>query len=291
MSLPKFEYLAPKTLSEACSMLSQHKGEAMAIAGGTDLVTKLRDRALFPKYLIKIKGLPDLDYIRYSEAEGLKIGALAPNQSVANSPPIREKFRFLAEAVGLIGTVQVRNLGTIGGNLCNAAPSADAAPPLTALGAKGKLVSSRGERVVDLEGFFTGPGATVLEADEILAEIQVPNPPPHSGGAYLKIARTAVDIAVVGVAASITLGGDGSCSDAGIVLGAVAPVPLRARKAEAALKGKKLEGTVIEEGARLAAEESRPISDVRGSAEYRKEMVRVLTGRAINEALERARAS
>lgn len=288
MSLPKFEYLTPKTLSEACSMLSEHKGKAIAVAGGTDLLIKLRDKKLFPKYLVKIKDLPDLGYIRYSEADGLKIGALASNQSVASSSLVRERFECLAEAVGLIGTTQIRNLGSIGGNLCNAAPSADAAPPLIALGAKVKLTSPKGDRVVPLDSFFTGPGTTILEADEILTEIQVPNPPPRSGGAYLKLSRTAVDLALVGVAALITQREDGSCSDARVVLGAVAPVPWRAKKAEGALRGRKLEAQVIEEAAQLATEECQPITDVRCSAEYRKEIVRVLTRRAINRALERA---
>ena len=291
MPLPKFEYLAPKTLSEACSLLAQHKGKARLLAGGTDLLVNMKGREFTPQYIIGLKNIKKLDYIKYDKAEGLKIGALATINSIARSKEIQEKFHFLAIAASKMATNQIRNMGTIGGNLCNAAPSADFAPSLLCLGAKAKLVGSKKERVVALEGFFTGPGETVLQSDEILAEIQVPNQAPYSGGAYLKASRTAVDLALVGVAAFITLKSkDGICSDARIALGAVAPTPIRAKKAEEAIKGKKVTASLIEQAAKSASEEARPISDVRSSAYYRTEMVRVLTKRAIRQALEQAKA-
>ena len=285
MALPRFEYLAPQTVAEACSLLSQYGKAAKVIAGGTDLLVAMKERELTPQYLLALKRIADLDYIDYDDIDGLRIGALASTQSIASSAVIQDKFSFLANAAAQIGTPQIRNMGTIGGNLCNAAPSADTAPPLIALGAKVKLTSSKGERTVPLEEFFTGPGETVLQPNELLTEIQVPKPPPGTKGAYLKLfPRGAVDIATVGVAVRLTVGKDGTCSDAKIVLGAVAPTPMRTKRAEALILGRKLEDKIIEEAAQTASEEARPISDVRSSADYRREMVKVLIRRAIIQA-------
>ena len=286
MRLPKFEYLRPKTIQEACSLLSQYGDKARVMAGGTDLLVKMKDRAVTPQYLIGLSGIPNLDYIE-ADAEGLRIGTLATIKSIIDSSAIQERFRLLADTARKMATVQVRNMGTIAGNLCNAAPSADSAPPLICLGAKAKLVGPKGERVIALEEFFTGPGETVLKAGEILTEIQIPNQPAHTGGAYQKNSRVAVDLAVVGVAALVTLEEkDGLCREARITLGAVAPTPIRAKKAEGVIKGKKIEDGLVEEAGRVASEEARPITDVRGSAYHRTEMVRVLTKRAIRQALE-----
>jgi len=282
MSLPRFEYLAAQTVAEACSLLSQYGKAAKVIAGGTDLLVKMKERELTPKYVVSLKGITDLDYIDYDKVKGLRIGALTSNDSIAGSVIIQKRFGLLSEAAAKIGTPQIRNMGTIGGNLCNAAPSADTAPPLIALGARVKLVSPKGERTVPLEEFFTGPGETVLQIDELLTEIQVPKPMPGARGVYLKLfPRGAVDIAAVGVAVLLILGEDGACSDAKIVLGAVAPTPIRVKKAEAIVKGKQYKNEVIEKAAETAAKEARPISDVRCSADYRREMVEVLTRRAL----------
>jgi carbon-monoxide dehydrogenase medium subunit len=280
--LPRFEYLAPQTVAEACSLLSQYGKAAKVMAGGTDLLVRMKEKELVPQYLIGLKGITDLDYIEFNEVDGLRIGALTSNDSVAGSVVIRERFNLLSEAAAKIGTPQIRNLGTIGGNLGNAAPSADTAPPLIALGASVKLVSSKSERTVPLEEFFIGPGETVLQTNELLTEIQVPKPTPGTKGAYLKLfPRGAVDIAAVGVAVLLILGKDGICSDARIVLGAVAPKPMRATRAEAVIRGKQGKNEVIKEVAEAASEEARPISDVRCSADYRREMVKVLTRRAL----------
>ena len=204
--LPRFDHLESKTVEEACSLLSKHKGKAKVIAGGTDLLPAMRNREVTPAYIINVRSIPNLDYIHYTDAEGLKIGALATLYDIESSPIIREKFPMVADAASKIGTPQVRNMGTIGGNLCNAAPSADTAPPLIGLEAKAKINGPNRERVIALEEFFIGPGENALQADEILTEIQIPNPPPHTRGVYLKLpARTMVDLAVVGVAVVVTL--------------------------------------------------------------------------------------
>lgn len=283
--LPRFDHLEPKTVEEACSLLSKYKGKAKVIAGGTDLLPAMRNREVTPAYIINVRSIPNLDYIHYTDAEGLKIGALATLYDIESSPIIREKFPMVADAASKIGTPQVRNMGTIGGNLCNAAPSADTAPPLIGLEAKAKINGPNGERVIALEEFFIGPGENALQADEILTEIQIPNPPPHTRGVYLKLpARTMVDLAVVGVAVVVTLDDkERSSVDAKIVLGAVAPTPVRARQAEDIIKSKAISRELIEKAAEAAAGEAKPISDLRGSASYRKEMVNTLTKRAIRQ--------
>lgn len=283
--LPRFDHLESKTVEEACSLLSKHKGKAKVIAGGTDLLPAMRNREVTPAYIINVRSIPNLDYIHYTDAEGLKIGALATLYDIESSPIIREKFPMVADAAAKIGTPQVRNMGTIGGNLCNAAPSADTAPPLIGLEAKAKINGPNRERVIALEEFFIGPGENALQADEILTEIQIPNPPPHTQGVYLKLpARTMVDLAVVGVAVVVTLADkERSIVDAKIVLGAVAPTPVRARQAEDIIRGKAISRELIEKAAEAAAGEAKPISDLRGSASYRKEMVNTLTKRAIRQ--------
>jgi len=282
--LPKFEYLAPRTMDEALSLLSQYKGRAKVIAGGTDLIPKLRRRELkAPEYIIDLKGIPDFDYIKYNEGSGLTLGALTTIHSVENSPIIRDKFAVLVQAAESMASPQVRNRGTIAGNICNAVPSADAAPALLTLEARLKLVSPKGERTVGIEDFFTGPSKTALTDGEILQEIQLPNLPKSAKGRYLKLTpRRAMDLAIVGVAV-VVIAEDGVCKDVRIALGAVAPTPLRAKKAEAVLKGQGFDAEAMEKAAEVAAGESSPIDDHRASAEYRREMVRVLTRRAIQQ--------
>ena len=204
---------------------------------------------------------------------------------------MKEKYGILAQAAHKLGSHQVRNLATIGGNLCHAAPSAETASPLIALGASVKLRSVGGERSMLLEEFFKGPGKTALQAGEVLTEIQIPNSLPRTAGVYIKHSiRKAMDLAIVGVAVVVTGGeGNGICSDVKIALGAVAPTPIRAKQAEATVRGKKVEDVLIEEAAQIASKEAKPISDVRASAEYREEMVKVLTKRAFTQAWELSR--
>ena len=283
---PKFEYLDARTVEEACSLLSQYGNKAKLIAGGTDLLVSMRRAKIAPVYVINVKAIPNLDYIHH-DGDGLRIGALATLSEIENSPLIRDRFPMIGDSARQIGTPQVRNVGTLGGNLCNAAPSADMAPPLIGLGAKAKLKGPKGERAVALEHFFTGPGETRLQVGEMLIEIQIPHQPPHTQGVYLKLpARTAIDLAVVGVAVVVTLDTKGAnILDTKIVLGAVAPTPIRARQAEDVIRGKAIDEGLTEEAAKIAAEEAKPISDVRGSASYRKEMVEVLTKGAIRQAI------
>ncbi len=286
LKLPKFDHLEAKTIEEACSLLAKYKGKARVIAGGTDLLVSMKGREISPQYIINIKAIPNLDGINYSRKDGLVIGAMTTLAAIESSPIIGERFPILSSAAHQTGSPHIRNIGTIGGNLCNAAPSADMAPSLIGLGAKAKIKGLKGERIVTVEEFFLGPGVSVLKAGEILTEIQVPNPPPHTRGVYLKLpARTAIDIAVVGVAVVVTLDTKGiNIADAKIVLGAVASTPIRARQAEDTIKGKALDDELIQKAAQAAADEAKPISDVRGSASYRKEMVKVLTNRALKQA-------
>lgn len=282
----RFEYLEPESVEGAVSLLSKYGSKAKIIAGGTDLVVQMRNRDIEPEYVIDISRIPGLDYVSFDDGQGLSIGALTSIRTLETSAELQRRYPVIACAAGQLGSVVIRNVGTIGGNLCNAAPSAETAPALIGLSAKAKIVGPGGERVVALEDFFTGPGSTVLQGGELLVEIQVPPVPPSTKGVYLKHSvRSTIDLAIVGVAAIVTLGStDKVCQDIKIVLCAVAPTPMRARKAEEILKGKKIDEALINRAAKVASDEARPISDVRASAEYRKEMVEVLTRRAISEA-------
>ncbi len=279
----RFNYLEPATIKEAVSLLSKYDGKARAIAGGTDLLVLIRGKTIKPEYVVDIGYIPGLDYINYDEKQGLSIGALATIRAIEKSDKLCRIYPVISQAAGLLGSVAIRNVATIGGNLCNAAPSADTAPPLIGLSARARIIGPGGERLVSLEDFFTGPGETVLKAGELLLEIQVPVPPPGTKGVYLKHGRSAVDLATVGVAVVMALESGGVCRDVQIVLGAVAPTPMRAKKAEGVLRGKKVEPALVEEAAQVASGEAQPITDVRASAEYRKEMVKVFTRRAIGQ--------
>jgi carbon-monoxide dehydrogenase medium subunit len=282
--LPKFDYLSPQTIGEALALLARHGKKARLMAGGTDLVPKLKRRSVqVPEYIIDLKGIPGLDYIKYKKGDGLKIGALATINDIEKSAVIREKYNILFQAAESMASPQVRHRGTIAGNICNAVPSADTAPALLALEAKVKLVSKKGERTVDLIDFFKGPSETVLKPDELLAEIEVPDLPPGSRGKYLKLTpRRAMDLAVVGVAVVMIPNGE-TCGDIRIALGAVSPTPVRATTAEEMLRGQKPDAGLIGQAAATAAASCCPINDHRASAEYRTEMVKVLTRQAIND--------
>lgn len=285
----RFEYLEPKTLQKAITFLSLHGDEAKVLAGGTDLLRALKQRTLRPRYLINIKYIPQISRIT-SSPRSLKIGAVATMGSLGSSPLVKQKSLALFEAVHMLGSPQVRNLATIGGNLCNAAPSAETAPILLARDAKAHIMSSKGEMIVPLESFFTGPGQTIMKVGELLTHISVSDAPRRTGESYFKHSpRSSMDIAVVGVAAVITLSSSGNeverCS---IAMGAVAPTPIRARKAESLLVGQIPSEKLISEVSKHAAQEAKPISDIRGSAEYRRDMVSVMTSRALRLALERA---
>lgn len=280
--LPKIEYLAPKTIDEALSMQNENEN-CKFLAGGTDLLIQMKNREKRPSVLIGLKNIPELNFIEYDEANGLRIGALTLLQALANSSVIRDKYNALHNAVSNMASLQVRNLGTIGGNLCNAAPSADTAPPLLVLDAKLKVVDINGDRVVPAQDFFTGPGGTILTSSMLLTEIQIDWPAVFSSSIYLRnTTRNAMDLARASVAAFIKMDSEkGICEDARIALGAVAPVPMRADKAERLLKNTNVTPKLLDEVGLQACQECRPITDVRSTAEYRKEMIRILTRRAV----------
>jgi aerobic carbon-monoxide dehydrogenase medium subunit len=284
--LPKFEYLAPDNLDEVLSFLSFHKGQAVVMAGGTDLIPKLKARKIkSPEYVIDLKNIPGLDYIKYDAADGLAFGPLVTICTIEKSALIMEKYPILCEAAGSMASVQVRNRGTVAGNICNAVPSADTAPALLDLEARLKLVSRKGERIIQIEDFFIGPNQTAMQDDEILTEIQLPVLPSGSRGRYLKLSpRSSMDLAVVGVGV-VALADNGICNEVRISMAAVAPKPIRAKLAELVLRGQKISLDLIEKAAGVAAEESRPIDDHRASAEYRRDMVRVLTKRVLGQTI------
>jgi aerobic carbon-monoxide dehydrogenase medium subunit len=283
-------YLSPRSVEEAISLLSKYGDKAKVISGGTDVLVQMKRDVLLPDVVASLGGIRDLDYIRYDKPKGLMVGALTTIQQLASSPLINSTFAILAQAASMLGTPAVRNQATIGGNLCNAAPSADSAPALIVLGAKAKFVGIDGEKIVPIEGFFVGPGATIMKQHQFLLEIQIPSPLPYSGGVYLKQTRgRGADLAIVGVAAFVVMEGE-RIADIRIALGAVAPTPIRAKQVEAILRGATVNERLLEEAGRVAAEESKPIDDVRSSAEYRKTLVNVLTKRAVAQAIEQAQS-
>ena len=279
LRLPRFDYLAPKTITEACRLLSQYGGIAKIMAGGTDLLVSMRQKKITPSYVVNIKGIPKLDYIHYSQKHGLRIGALATLQSIAASPVIREKFALLKTACNKIGTPQVRNMGTIGGNICNGGPSQDSLPSLLVLGAKLKVVSLQRERIVPVDEFFIGPFHTALDSSELLTEIHIPTPPPRSASCYQWLSKlNEVDETLVGVAVLMTTDSTNNvCRDIKIALCSVAPTPIRATQAEKVLRGQRIESKTIELAARVAAKETSP----RSRSQYRRQMTRILVKRAI----------
>jgi carbon-monoxide dehydrogenase medium subunit len=285
-----FEYFAPKTLQEALTLLDKYRDECKIIAGGQSLLVLMRQRLVAPEYLLDIKGVAELNYIKSDAKEGLRIGALGTHRSIEKSPAMKDGYRVLGEMEHRLASVQTRNWGTIGGNICHGDPAGDPVPVLTALKATLKVANLRGERTMPVEDFTLDFFETALEPHELLTEIQVPVPLPHTGAAYTKFNIIESDVATVGVAVSLTLGsGKGLCEDVRIVLGASAPTPMRAKKAEAVLQGKKITDELLRKAGVVASTEAEPISDIAASAEYRRELLKVLVARVGQEALARAK--
>jgi CO/xanthine dehydrogenase FAD-binding subunit len=274
----EFEYFEPKTVNEAILLLATHGEKAKVLAGGTDLLVQMKMQRLHPEVVINIAKIPALRYL--NEEKGLSIGSLTPFREVEQSPAIRTKYEALAEAARAVSSVQIKNMGTLGGNLCHGSPAADSAPPLIAFGAKVKLVGAKGERIVPLESFFIGPGKTILLPSELLVGIEVPEVRNPTGSAFLKLARVSADLAKVSVAVATTREKD-VCSGCRIVLGAVGMTPLRAGRAEEVLKGKPLGAEAVKRAALEASEEIQPITDIRSTAWYRKEVSKVLVRDAL----------
>jgi len=287
-----FEYFAPKTVKEALSLLSRYREGAKIIAGGQSMLVIMKQGLFAPEYLIDIKGISALDYIKYDKGKGLRIGALTIHRAIEKSPVIQKHFGVLSEMERNLATIQTRNWGTIGGNLCHGDPAGDPAPVLIALNSKLKLASSVGERIIDMEEFSKDYLEVDLQTGEMLTEIQVPILPAHTGTAYEKLMVMKGDMGIVGAAVSITLRpGDGVCENARIALGSAASVPLRAQKTEKQLIGKVINDTLLAEASEVASTEADPPSDVHGSTEYRREMVKVFVKRVARLALERAKAA
>jgi len=289
MLLPRFQYHEPSTIDEMCQIMAELKEKACPLAGGTDLLVNMKKRIISPENVVSLGRIEKLIKVDHSDGQ-LKIGACRTVAQIAQSEEIRDEFKALKLGADSLGSPLIRNLATIGGNILTARPAADLPPPLMAYGARVVLKKSSGERSVPLDDFFRGPGLTALVPDEILTEIVMEKPPPNSGSGYIKLGvRKAQEISLVNVAAFISLDGqDNTIKTARVVLGAVAPVPMRAYSAEHALTGEKPGESLFVKAAELAARESKPLDDFRGSAEYRRAMVKVLTIRALDMAYNEA---
>lgn len=282
------QYFEPATAEECCSILKEYGSDAKILAGGTDLVPRLKNKIWRPRAVVGISKLPDIDTIQVGK-DGLVLGAGARLRKISMDPALEREYKVVMEAAGHVSSMQIRNIATIGGNACNASPSADAIQGLIAMDAKAVIAGPDGNREVAIEDFFTGPGTTVLKEGEFLLKFIVPAPKAGTGAAYKKFAiRGDTDISIVGAACRLILQKDGTVEDARISLAAVAPKPIRAAEAEKLLIGKKLTPELMDEAAEAAAKNCTPISDQRASADYRKQMVRVWTRHAVKEAAERA---
>jgi len=278
-------------MKEAVGLMGTHAG-ARVLAGGTDLLLQQRhDPHWRGDLVIDIKRIRNSDELRLDEKRGLTIGPAVTMQQLASADAVRQRYPALVQGAEVVGSVQIRNRATVVGNICNAAPSADTAPGLIVLGAKARVAGPEGRRSVLVERLFVGPGQVALEPGELVTAIQVPAPQPHSGSAYARhTTRESMDIAVAGVGAAVELNEDGSaCRRVRIAMAAVAPTPIRAARAERALQHAEIGDELLDHVAAVAAEECQPISDVRASADFRRELIRVLTRRMVAAAITNAR--
>lgn len=285
------EFTTPKSIDEAVQAMASKGDRARALAGGTDLLVQLRGGRRSADLVVDLKDIPELNEISYSASSGLTIGAAAPCYRLYADANVAANYPGLVDSASLIGSIQIQGRATLGGNLCNSAPSADAIPPMIALGAVANIVGPGGSRQVPVEEFCTGPGRNILEAGEILVSINVPAPPANSGANYLRfIPRNEMDIAVAGVGSAVVLDASGqNFVSARIALASVAPTPVFSKAAGDSLAGKAVSDEAIEEAARLAMEDAKPITDMRGTIRQRIHLVGVLTRRTLNTAIKRAR--
>jgi carbon-monoxide dehydrogenase medium subunit len=283
-----FEYFAPKTLKEALVLLDKYQDDCKVICGGQSLLVLMRQGLVAPPYLVDIKGVAELSYIK-DEKDGLKIGATTTHRAIEKSAVIKKKYPVLAKMETRLASIQTRNWGTIGGNICHADPAGDPAPVLIALGATLTMASSKGKRSMPVEEFSLDYFETALKPGELLTEISLPPVPAKTGTAYYKFNVIESDLATASVAATVTLGAGDSCQDIRIALGASAPTPIRPKKAEALLKGKKITDALLKQAGEAAAKEAEPISDIYASEEYRRELIKVLVPRLTKEAMANAR--
>ncbi|MGO9118601.1 MAG: FAD binding domain-containing protein [Desulfomonilaceae bacterium] len=283
-----FKYFRPGSAREAFDLLAEHKEDCKIICGGQSLLILLRQGLVAPDNLIDIKWLNELNYIKFDAKEGLKIGATTTHRTIEKSDQIKEKYRAITEMESHLAHIQVRNWGTIGGNLAHADPAGDPAPVLMALSASIKVGSAKGERTISLDDFYTDLFETAMEEGEMVLEVQVPTPSAKTGAAYKKFNLLESDQGIVSVAACVTLNGNSTCKEARICLGNAAPTVIRAKGAEAKLVGQKLGNDLLEQVGLAAAEESDPVADIHASEDFRRHLVSVLTTRMVKEAWERA---
>jgi CO/xanthine dehydrogenase FAD-binding subunit len=284
-----FTYLKPGTLQEALSMLADHKDECKIICGGQSLLVVMRQGMVVTDYLIDIKGLDELNYITYDKKEGLKIGATTTHRTIEKSELIKQKCPVLVDVEKKVASIQIRNWGSIAGNLAHGdAQAGDLAPSLIALSAKVKLASSKGSRIMPLGEFYTGFFESAMSSEELMVEVQVPPAQPRTATAYTKFNLIGNDQGIVGVASTVTVDQNGTCQEARIVLGNSGVIPIRAKNAEQVLRGKKLADKLVEEAGEAAAGEADPVSDIHASEEYRRHLIKVLTKRMVKRAWEQA---
>ena len=283
--MKRFDYIRPGNMEDAIAALQANE-EPYLLAGGTDLLIGMKTNAVKPKCLIDLKGIPGIDRIEYNN--GFKLGTLTTVQDVEASPLIRQKIPALSAAAGTLGSIQIRNRATIGGNLCHGSPAADMAAILLAMNCEVKIATGNGARTIGLDQFFIAPNRTALKPNEILWQLIIPKEIEQFNGIYLKHGpRKAMDIGLVNIAILLDAdAGSGLCNQIMIALGAVAPRPIRAKKAEALLNGNKLNPETIQEAAAAAASEATPITDFRASSGYRKDLVKNLIVKGIHEILE-----
>jgi carbon-monoxide dehydrogenase medium subunit len=289
--LKNFEYLAPRTLREAVRLLAEKGEQARVLAGGTDLIVQMRNRRRQPERVVDVKQIPELTQITYTARKGLRIGAAVPCSQIYQNAEVVSRYPGLVDAAIIIGGIQIQGRASLGGNLCNSSPSGDSIPALIACGALAEIAGPEGQREVAVEDFCTGPGSNVLRPGELLVALRLPTPAKHTGAHYLRfIPRNEMDIAVVGAGACVELARRGKeFRSARIALGAVAPTPLFAREAGELLAGKPVGEEAIALAAEAARAIARPITDMRGTAEFRLHLVGVLTRRALQGAVKRAR--
>jgi CO/xanthine dehydrogenase FAD-binding subunit len=287
--LHEFSYEAPTTVDQAVKLLASDGDSARVICGGTDLLIQMRNAVRKPRLLVDVKAIPQMREISYDPKTGLRLGAAVPCIEIHENQLMHRHYPGLTEAAHLIGSLQIQSRASIGGNLCNSSPAADTSPALLTLGAIAKIAGPNGTREVPVDKFFTGVGTNVLQRGELVVQILIPPPPPHTSDRYIRmIPRNEMDIAIVGAGACVTLDGD-KVKAVLIGLGAVAPTPILATKAAEYLIGKKLDEATAERAGELAREAAKPIDDMRGTAEYRVHVTGVLTRRALLGAAERAR--
>ncbi len=286
--MKKFEYYRPESLKEAYGLMEKWKGKADYIAGGTDIIVRIKQGVVRPDALVSVRGIGELR-VR-SLNGGLTLGSMTRFRDIERDPSISRDYPALKAAAGWLANPQVRNVATIGGNICNAAPSADSVPPLLVMAADAILEGPGGRRKIALEQFFKGPGETDMKAGEVLTAIRLPEMPDHSGSAFMKMGRVTQDLAVANAAAFVAMEGD-VCRKCRLAAGAVAPVPMRLRQAEKIVEGRKIDRDLLDQVAETVSQEVSPITDVRSTEAYRRIVSGVLVKRAITAAVEAAAAS